>query len=251
MPHGIARHIFVLLAAGMAGCRSDSPVNVRPNGREHLQATPIATTITGSPGTYALSVAATKDAVLIIPASVSTTAPVPLVVMLHGAGGGQPPLDQVIATAEQQGVAVLIPRSRQSTWDMVAGEIGEDVEIIDRALEATFARVKVDPNHIALAGFSDGASYALTLGIANGNLFSHVMAFAPGFLSPVDRSGRPAILIVHGNQDGILNQDNTIDNIIPFLRALGYSVEFHPFDGGHQVLAPESEFAFHWFLGNH
>lgn len=32
------------------------------------------------------------------------------------------------------------------------------------------------------AGFSDGASYALSLGLPNGNLFSHIVAFSPGFM---------------------------------------------------------------------
>jgi len=33
-------------------------------------------------------------------------------------------------------------------------------------------------------GFSDGASYALSVGITNGDLFTHVIAFSPGFVAP-------------------------------------------------------------------
>jgi phospholipase/carboxylesterase len=170
--------------------------------------------------------------------------------MLHGAGGAEPPVEQIVTTAAQHGVAVLIPKSRQNTWDAALGGLGEDVVHINRALEETFKRVRVDPNRVALAGFSDGASYALTLGIANGDLFSHVIAFAPGFITPVNRYGQPDILIVHGTQDGVTSSRNTRENIVPFLRALGYAVLHHEFEGAHQVNAPESEFALDWFIAN-
>jgi poly(3-hydroxybutyrate) depolymerase len=42
----------------------------------------------------------------------------------------------------------------------------------------------VDPQRICVSGFSDGASYALSLGLANGDLFTHVAAFSPGFMRP-------------------------------------------------------------------
>ena len=46
------------------------------------------------------------------------------------------------------------------------------------------------------------ASYALSLGIANGNLFSHVLAFSLGFLAPASQTGSPRIFVSHGTQDG-------------------------------------------------
>lgn len=240
--------LLTLTLAGF-GCDGNDPVGGPVDGVERLTATPIATTTTVAAGSYPLGVTTTKDAVLIVPSSATPNAAIPLIVMLHGAGGDEPPVNQVAATAEQHGVAVLIPKSRQSTWDAATSAgMGADVVVIDQALQETFERVRVDPARIALAGFSDGASYALMLGIANGDLFSHIIAFAPGFINPVNRFGYPDILIVHGNSDGVTSPRNTQDNIIPFLEALGYSVLFHGFDGGHQVLAPETEFALSWFM---
>jgi predicted esterase len=40
-------------------------------------------------------------------------------------------------------------------------------------------------------GFSDGASYALSLGLANGDLFTHVLGFSPGFMRVPRHVGRP------------------------------------------------------------
>jgi phospholipase/carboxylesterase len=244
----MSRYLYPLLMLALSGaCGGDGGVNGPVGGRERLTAQPISGTTTVAAGIYPLSVTATKDARLIVP-QVSGSAAVPLLVMLHGAGGDEVPVDVVADAAALHNIAVLIPRSRASTWDLAAGGFGDDVGVIDRALEETFRRVRVDPDRIALAGFSDGASYALTLGIANGDLFSHLIAFAPGFMSPVNRFGSPDIFIAHGSEDVITSPRNSEQNIVPFLRALGYTVRFHGFTGGHQVNAPEADAALAWFL---
>lgn len=57
---------------------------------------------------------------------------------------------------------------------------GPDVLYLNKALHHVFNRYSIDPSRLAVAGFSDGASYALSLGVANGDLFSHIIAFSPG-----------------------------------------------------------------------
>lgn len=63
---------------------------------------------------------------------------------------------------------------------------GPDVDYINKSLEYVFSRYLIDPRRLGLAGFSDGASYALSLGLPNGDLFSHIVAFSPGFMRPPD-----------------------------------------------------------------
>jgi phospholipase/carboxylesterase len=242
--------IFVTtLACTISGCGGDSGAAGPSSGPERLTAKPNAATVTAAAGSYPLSVTATKDARIIIPPTTANAA-VPLLVMLHGAGGDEAPVDQVALLAAERGIAVMIPRSRQATWDLALAGFGEDVINIDRALQETFKRVRVEPNRIALAGFSDGASYALTLGIANGDLFTHIIALSPGFMSPVNRVGLPNIFIAHGTQDIITSPRNSEQNIAPFLRALGYTVQFQSFNGGHQVNAAEVDLALNWFVGS-
>jgi len=84
---------------------------------------------------------------------------------------------------------IVAPDSRGRTWDAIEGRMGPDVEFIDTALRSVFAHVRVNPARVAMAGFSDGASYALGLGLANGDLFSHVIAFSPGFVTSRLRRG--------------------------------------------------------------
>ena len=68
-------------------------------------------------------------------------------------------------------MSVLAPDSRGTTWDAIREGFGDDVTFIDRALEHVFARVSIDPARVTVGGFSDGASYALSLGLANGDVF--------------------------------------------------------------------------------
>jgi phospholipase/carboxylesterase len=58
---------------------------------------------------------------------------------------------------------LLAPDSRDRTWDVILSSFGPDVDYIDRALGSTFQRYAIDPDRIAIGGFSDGASYALPL----------------------------------------------------------------------------------------
>src|SRR5439155_10630340 len=86
-------------------------------------------------------------------------AQLPLLVLLHGAGGsGEGILRRLGAAADEAGVAVLAPDSRGSSWDGIRGGFGADVTFVDRALERVFEDVSVDPARIAVGGFSDGAT---------------------------------------------------------------------------------------------
>src|SRR5436190_993778 len=78
---------------------------------------------------------------------------------------------------------------------------GEDVAFLNRALESVFARLAVDPARVAIGGFSDGATYALSLGLANGDLFPRVVAFSPGFIISAPPHGRPRFFLSHGISD--------------------------------------------------
>jgi predicted esterase len=112
--------------------------------------------------------------------------PAPLVVMLHGAGGdAHGGLKLLMPLADAAGLILLAPASRQKTWDIIFGnQYGWDIALIETALEQVFSRYAIDQNRLAIGGFSDGASYALSVGITNGDLFTHVIAFSPGFMAP-------------------------------------------------------------------
>ena len=212
------------------GGRGDDGVLTARPGAATPSPGPLAT-----PGTHPLGVAAVRDTLLHVPGTLPPGAAPTLVVSLHGAGGdAEAGLALLRPLAEERGLLVLAPASRGSTWDAVRGGYGPDVELVDRALATVFAAFAVDL--VAVAGFSDGASYALGLGLANGELFRDVLAFSPGFVPPgAPRRGRPRIFVSHGDADGVLPIERTSRRIVPALRDDGYDVTYREFSGPHTV----------------
>ena len=250
-----------LVAAVSAGTWGNAPVAVamamhlnderdeqtsQRQGR--LTARPGLSRESGLPGLHPLGLNDQRDGLLFVPDSYRADTPAPLVLMLHGAGSdarsGLRPLQDL---ANEAGLILLAPDSRGRTWDVAIGGYGPDVAFIDRALAQTFARYAVDPARIAIEGFSDGASYAISLGITNGDLFTDVMAFSPGFSWPGDEVGKPRLFVSHGTQDTVLPIDQCSRRIVPRLRRAAYDVRYVEFDGGHSYPPEIVQEALAWF----
>ena len=187
-------------------------------------------------GQHSLAIEKKRDALLYVPKTYNPKNPAPLALMLHGAGGNaQHGLSLLQNIADEAGIIILSPKSQLSTWDVIANEYGADVKFIDQALEHTFERCAVDKSRLAVGGFSDGASYALSLGIINGELFSHVLAFSPGFMAPTGQAGKPRFYISHGTEDRVLPIERCSRRIVPQLRRGGYDVLYKEFEGPHTI----------------
>jgi predicted esterase len=238
---GMTRRRFGAIAGAWCGslalngvaCRLDGQAGDAAAGR--LTARPRANNATTAAGAKALALDRGRDAILHVPASAASV-PLPLLVLFHGAGGGGERLLRRFASeADAAGVAVLAPDSRSSTWDAIGGSFGRDVLFVNRALERVFETVSIDPLRVAAGGFSDGASYALSLGLINGDLFRRVVALSPGFLVDGPVQGQPRIFISHGTADQILPINRCSRVIVPALRRRGYDVIFREFEGGHEM----------------
>lgn len=198
------------------------------------------------PGTVPLELARERDGLLQIPAT-SASSPLPLLVLLHGAGGsGAGVLRRLGSTASDSGVAVLAPDSRASSWDAIQSEFGPDVTFINQALERTFETVAINPARVSVGGFSDGATYALSLGLINGELFSRVLAFSPGFIVEGSAHGKPRFFISHGTDDPILPIERCSRPIVRSLQKRGYEVTFREFQGGHEIPASIAREGLKW-----
>lgn len=196
---------------------------------------PIAGTPSGPPlpdGMAALGLDRDRDALVRCPPDDGMAAP--LVVLLHGAGGTAGQAMALAADrAEASGMVLLAPQSRRATWDVIAGGWGPDVRFIGQAMQAVAAGRRIDPARVAVGGFSDGASYALSLGLINGGLFSAILAFSPGFAAPTRTEGRPRIFMSHGTDDRVLPISRCSRSLAPRLEAAGYDLRYREFDGGH------------------
>jgi phospholipase/carboxylesterase len=202
------------------------------------------------PGVHPLNLRHGRDALLYLPESLAEDRPAPLIVFLHGAGGDeQGGLRFLTPYADAFAFVLLAPSSEDGTWDAVGSAYGPDVRFIDRSLERAFERCWIDPNRVAVSGFSDGASYALGLGLSNGGLFRSVMAFSPGFVPRgVQPDGRPRFFLSHGTADRVLPIDQCSRTIVPKLTRAGYHVTFREFDGPHTLPRDVGDEAMRWFL---
>ena len=192
-----------------------------------------------------------RDGALYVPPSYRHDLPAPLVLSLHGAGGsGRRGLRRLQSRADAEGLLVLVPDSRSSTWDVArSGTFGVDLEFLDRALDLVFARYAVNPSRVIAEGFSDGASAALSLGLLNGDLFTHVIAFSPGFVAEGSRRGKPRLFLSHGVDDDVLPIDRCSRPIVRDLRGGDYDVRYTEFAGGHTVPDEIAREAMDWLAG--
>src|SRR5215213_9317530 len=232
---------------------SPMPVNDPPREQGRLRSRPGRRPEGGSPvGLRSLRSdnAGSAEGYLYVPAGYRTQTPTPLALLLHGAGeDARDGLAQLSRPTDETGIILLALSSRGPTWDSILdrGRYGADIAAIDRALEHAFSRCAVDPTRVAVGGYSDGASYALSLGIANGDLFSQVLAFSPGFLAPTGQRGSPRIFVSHGTEDRWLPIDSCSRRIVPQLERVGYEVRYREFEGGHVVPPGIAREAAIWF----
>ena len=215
-----------------------------------LRARPSGTDGEAPVGLRPLQLGAGGDGYLYVPSGYAARRPAPLALLLHGAGeDARDGLAQLRRQADGAGLILLALSSRGPTWDLILGRgrHGQDVAAIDEALGQTFSSYAVDPDRVAVGGYSDGASYAISLGISNGDLFGHVLAFSPGFMAPAGRVGSPRFFVSHGTQDRWLPIDRTSRRIVPELEGAGYEVRYREFDGPHVVPPAVAQEAVGWF----
>ncbi|WP_169558668.1 alpha/beta hydrolase-fold protein [Myxococcus stipitatus] len=200
-----------------------------------------------SPGVHALGLGGARDGLLYVPKSLRPDQPAPLMLVLHGSRGNAGQMLQALqALADSEGLLMLIPDSRGLTWDDKMGKHGEDLRFIDRALAHVFSRHLVARERISVAGFSAGGSYALALGILNGDLFSRVLAFSPGFVHADEPRGMPFIFVAHGDKDQVLSVEGSGRRIVAELRSAGFQVHYHEFSGGHSIPKDVVQAAVQW-----
>ena len=191
-----------------------------------------------------------RDGLYYVPVAYKPGVRAPLWVTLHGAAGSAQSAQSLFPLADEFGVIILAPDSRdERTWDGVLRNWGPDVDFIAAAVNLVSRLCRVDIAHVTLAGFSDGASYALSLGITYGNNFSHIVSMSPGVMEPIAARGKPKIFISHGLADPVMPIDVTSRRFVPRLKSLGYDVTYREYEGTHRPSPPIVREAFKWALG--
>ena len=195
-------------------------------------------------------------AILLTPDEIDPDKRYPLVTVLHGAGRQ----DEVLAKAyrdepERRQALFLIPRSYHPTWDLIAGAGRTDLDFFEYSYDLVYRRYPVDMERQAIVGYSDGASYGLSIGLSNPHIFRAVMAWAAGFVAfdfsaQEPHDPRPDLLLEYGTHDPVFPFEQIALPMRGHLEAAGYSVEFRVDEGGRHW--PSGDFrreALDWFFG--
>ena len=191
-----------------------------------------------------------RDGTLFVPKSYKAGTPMPLLIMLHGFSGWGDNQRRLFDLAEELGFIVMTPESRDITWGREAPGFDDDVRYIGAAFRHVGGLVNIDFDRVALGGQSDGAGYALTMGLAYGDTFNHLIILAGAhLLEPIRRQGKPKIFIAHGVKDTTMPIDVSGRANVKQLKDEGYDVTYHEHEGGHGTPAEITREAILWFLG--
>lgn len=219
-------------------------------GRMSFQLPPVPTEAPLPAGRHALNFPEGREAVLVVPEGLDLNVPVPLLVFFHGAGGeANKILPHVVRWARARRFLLLAPQSMFPTWDIVIGGHGPDLERLGAALQQVASHFRLDPAHLAFAGFSDGGSYALSVGLSNGDVVSHVIALSAGFMNTFVRHGSPKVFIAHGRSDTQLPFETSARPHALKLLQEGVDLTLLPFDGDHVIVPDVVERAVEFFVG--
>ena len=178
----------------------------------------------------------TNAALVYRPAQVAE--PSAVIILLHGAGGRA---DQFLSEfrrfADERGVLLLALQSDAGSWPRRPQEVsrGPDAANFNEALATLTARTPVDLDRVVLLGFSDGASHALSFGLARPKTFRAILAMSPGYaFAPRRPDPTQPIFIAHGRRDTVLPATN-VREMIKGLEGAGYRPEVRWFNGGHRI----------------
>ena len=234
--------VLALTVVGTAACSGDD---------EERDAEPKRTTTTArrdcTPGTHEFRLENGRRALMRV--GQPGKRPYALIVALHGAGGTPTgAVEAFFGGWDVPGIVFVAPAAKGQTWSAVYSDQDLDLESVDLAVAEAWGRCDLDHDRLALGGFSDGATYALTLGVANGDLFPSIIALSPGGILADTRRGRPRIFVSHGTGDSVLPITGASDTIVPILQSAGYDVTYRKFDGDHEVPPDVSAAAVRWFL---
>ncbi|MBI2922720.1 MAG: prolyl oligopeptidase family serine peptidase [Planctomycetes bacterium] len=184
----------------------------------------------------------------------------PLMVMLHGTGGGSEYFRTWIAGCRKRGYIVAVPESSgcgtpasgNTSGDTLKRWDAVDIPNVLGLVRELMNRHNVDRTRVAIMGFSNGAFYAARIGLGNPDLFQSVVCLAGGIGGRgwTDASRTMGVYVIHGTADTSVpvQQGRSLAND---LKADGFKdVILKEFPGrGHETFPEESEAVLKWLDG--
>ena len=144
---------------------------------------------------------------------------VPLIVVLHPAGGNGDLMAQITgfdALAERDGAIVVYPEGPFGYWDYGAGlpgweavpDVLDDPGYVVGLVTWLQTEFNIDPERIYAVGFSNGARMAFRMGCEMPDTFAGIAAVAATISDEVTTNcpaeAQPAVLYMHGRHDEVI-----------------------------------------------
>ena len=150
------------------------------------------------------------------PAKLSLSAPVPLVVMLHGALGSGRQAETGYGwntAADRHGFVVAYPDGLHRSWAVSADCCGppandgvDDVAFIGATVAAVSAKLPVDPDRIYTTGISNGGMLAYRLACET-TTFAAIGVVAGKLLGQCPSPAPISVIHIHGTADDVVPYD--------------------------------------------
>jgi phospholipase/carboxylesterase len=195
------------------------------------------------------------SAVLLTPSEIDPGRRYPLFTVLHGAGRQDKMLVKACRNEpDHRDAFFLVPRSIEPTWDLIVGGDRCDLDFLEFAYDLIYRRYPIDPARQVLIGYSDGASYALSLAISNPGIFDAALCWAAGFAmydgeNTESGTSKPDIYLEYGTHDELFSFEQVALPMQQNLERAGYRVKFSVDEGGRHW--PSSRFqpeALDWYF---
>jgi polyhydroxybutyrate depolymerase len=218
--------LFSLSALGHFGCKQKQkppPTVVTIAGESALLPRALAPasepTVRATPHTVQVR-GKRRDYLLIEPAS-PAPGPLPLILVLHGDGGGMLSFHSAwpFEKATQNGAYLAYLEGLNATWDLETLNGNRDIAFAEAAVEAIATALPIDKTRVFAAGYSSGGFFANVLACHRPGLLRAIASNAGG--APYNQAekwgnGFPkcpgqkpvAVLALHGAQDSEVTLDS-------------------------------------------
>jgi polyhydroxybutyrate depolymerase len=152
------------------------------------------------------------------PAGLSTLAPVPLVVMLHGGFGSGAHAESAYgwdALADREQFVVAYPDGLDRAWNVGGGCCGspgrtnvDDVAFVHQVVATVSRQLPIDPGRVYATGISNGGMLAYRLACDTA-LFAAIGPNAATLLGPCPSPAPTSVIHIHGTADRNIPYDGS------------------------------------------
>jgi len=151
---------------------------------------------------------------LVVPKSVDGSHAVPLVFAFHGLGDSKDFMSwysRLDELAEDKGFILIYPNALDRMWRLVIDWAKDDLALFDALYDRATSKYNIDLNRVYLVGMSNGAYFTHVVASQRAGKIAAIAAHSGGLglIRTVEVENKYAVLLIHGDKDGIVNVEES------------------------------------------